>query len=273
MVSNTIQCGFESHPGHGVGGVQHHDGMHPWSLRLKAAELLAKGSTLSEVSRELGVERSTIRGWREGPVKARIGDCPRCDGAALEASAYSALLGYYLGDGCVSQARGYHSLRVSCDARLPGIIRDVTDLLDRTRPRGRVFHVAAPGTVVVHSNWKHWPCLFPQHGPGRKHERPITLQPWQAGLVEAHPWAFLRGLFHSDGCRTANWATRTVAGEQRRHDYPRCEFVNASDDILALCAWALDLVGVGHRRPRRRAIAVSRRDDVRRLDEEIGPKR
>ena len=27
--------------------------------------------------------------------------------------------------------------------------------------------------------WKHWPCLFPQHGPGRKHERKIRLEAWQ----------------------------------------------------------------------------------------------
>ena len=47
--------------------------------------------------------------------------------------------------------------------------------------------------------------------------------------------------------------------------------VNASDDIPALGARALDLVGVRHRRPRRRVIAVSRPDDVRRLDEATGP--
>jgi hypothetical protein len=25
--------------------------------------------------------------------------------------------------------------------------------------------------------------LFPQHGPGKKHERPTELEPWQCGLV------------------------------------------------------------------------------------------
>jgi hypothetical protein len=74
-------------------------------------------------------------------------------------------------------------------------------------------------------SWKHWPCLFPQHGPGRKHERPILLEDWQREIVERHPGDFLRGLFHSDGCRTRNWATRVVAGERRRYDYPRWEFV------------------------------------------------
>ena len=69
------------------------------------------------------------------------------------------------------------------------------------------------GVVVVQrSRWKHWPCLFPQHGPGRKHERPIVLEDWQRTIVEAHPGPFLRGLFHSDGCRAKNWTRKIVAG-------------------------------------------------------------
>jgi hypothetical protein len=36
--------------------------------------------------------------------------------------------------------------------------------------------------------------VFPQHGPGRKHERPIRLEPWQELIVAAHPKAMVRGL-------------------------------------------------------------------------------
>jgi hypothetical protein len=43
-------------------------------------------------------------------------------------------------------------------------------------------------------------CHFPQAGPGKKHERPIVLEPWQAAIVEAEPWRFLRGCIRSDGC-------------------------------------------------------------------------
>ena len=103
-------------------------------------------------------------------------------------------------------------------------------------------------------SWKHWPCLFPQHGPGRKPgssgwdearvepERPIVLEEWQREIVEEHPADFLRGLFHSDGSRVRNWTTRMVAGERKRYDYPRWQFTNESDDIRGLCGWALDLV-------------------------------
>ncbi|WP_245916451.1 hypothetical protein [Nocardioides gansuensis] len=139
-------------------------------------------------------------------------------------------------------------------------------------PTGKVFHVRGQGATVLQSNWKHWPCLLPQHGPGRKHERPIILEPWQREVVEAFPADFLRGPFHSDGCRVDNWATRVVRGERRRYDYGRWQFVNASDDIRRLCAWALDLLEIPWRRSGDRVISVSRREAVARLDELIGLK-
>jgi hypothetical protein len=276
MVSNTIQCEFESHPGHtpgAVGGHPHDGGMYSLDVRHRALDLLGAGESLSSVSRAMGVARSTLRDWRATPMpRTPYSECPVCGHAPLDRIAYAALLGFYLGDGCVSAHARYFSLRVSCDARLPAIIEDVCDVLHRVHPARTVFRVPAPGAVVVQSHWKHWPCLFPQHGPGRKHERPIVLQDWQRLIVEEHPGGFLRGLFHSDGSRTRNWATRVVAGAKKRYDYPRWEFVNRSDDILGLCTWALDLCDIAWRRPRINAIAVSRHDDVRRLDALIGPK-
>ena len=129
-----------------------------------------------------------------------------------------------------------------------------------------------PGCLVITVSWKHWPCLFPQHGPGRKHERPIALVDWQRAIVEQHPDAFLRGLFHSDGSRTRNWASRRVAGEVKRYEYPRWEFANRSTDIIDLCCWALELAGVAFRVRQVDRVAVSRREAVARLDELIGPK-
>jgi hypothetical protein len=40
------------------------------------------------------------------------------------------------------------------------------------------------GCVDVSMHPKHWPCLFPQHGPGRKHNRRIALEPWQRAIVD-----------------------------------------------------------------------------------------
>jgi hypothetical protein len=63
-----------------------------------------------------------------------------------------------------------------------------------------------------------------------------------------------------------------VAGVPKRYDYPRWEFVNMSEDIIGLCTNALDRAGIAWRRPRETCVAVSRRDDVRRLDDLIGLK-
>ena len=79
---------------------------------------------------------------------------------------------------------------------------------------------------------EHWPDLFPQMGPGRKHERPIVLAPWQREIVDAHPWPFVRGLIHSDGCRTVNrFKTRLPSGRVAEYAYPRYFFSNLSADI------------------------------------------
>jgi len=243
--------------------------MYPVNVRRTALARLAAGESVSSVSRRLGLSRSTVRVWRTNGPEARRPECPRCDAASVDSMAYVALLGFYLGDGAISRARGCHVLRISCDGKYPAIIDDVRDLMRAVRPGGRVFHVRAPGVVVVQSNWVHWPCLFPQHGPGRKHERQILLESWQYELVRANPAAFLRGLFHSDGARVANWARSRVG---KRYNYPRWQFSNRSEDIHGLCQSALDLVGVGWKRSGRWTTSVSTRDGVARLDALIGLK-
>jgi hypothetical protein len=146
------------------------------------------------------------------------------------------------------------------------------DLMRQVKPKSRPHTRGVPGCTVITVSWKHWPCLFPQHGPGRKHERALEMADWQSAIVEEHPADFLRGLFHSDGCRVNNWATRMVAGEKRRYDYPRWQFVNESADIMRWCGEALDLVGIPWRRSNRKTLSVSTRAGVARLDELIGLK-
>ena len=45
---------------------------------------------------------------------------------------------------------------------------------------------------------------LPHHGAGPKHLRPTELQPRQRRLSPRFPRELLRGLIHSDGCRTIN---------------------------------------------------------------------
>jgi hypothetical protein len=113
---------------------------------------------------------------------------------------------------------------------------------------------------------KSWPCLFPQHGRGKKHERSIVLAPWQLALVSQRPDLLLRGLLHSDGCRFVN----TGRGGWR---HPRYAFANASCDIRAIFCAACDLLGFHWTASGGRTIYVSRMDDVALLDLFVGPKR
>ena len=96
-----------------------------------------------------------------------------------------------------------------------------------------------------------------------KHERAITLRPWQRSLIRSEPELFLRGLIHSDGCRAIN------TGTNWRH--PRYSFSNRSADILGIFTWGCDLVGL-HWTEAPHTIYVSRKADVARMDEFIGPK-
>ncbi len=227
---------------------------------------------MSACARLTGVSRATVRAWRDHEVAPRVLECPRCGGDELCPQGYAALLGYYLGDGCVSRASRCFTLRITCDAAYPAIIEDVGRLVSALHPAAATHLVTAPGCVVVQKGWTHWPCLFPQHGPGPKHGRPIVLEDWQRVIVEAHPAAFLRGLFHSDGSRVDNRVHRPVAGQMKHYVYPRWQFTNYSADIRELCCWALDLVGVAWRQSNRHHISVSTRAGVARLDALIGLK-
>lgn len=248
--------------------------MHPVEVRRRALDLLATGRSLNSVSNQLGVSRAALREWRDrGPEpRTRSARCCVCDGGKPDEAGYSTLLGYYLGDGCISKARRTYSLRVSCDRTYPGIIADVGDAIALVHPGAGICHVQGPGVVVVQNCWNHWPCVFPQHGPGRKHERLLVLADWQREIVTAHPAELLRGLFNSDGCRSANWATRPVAGVTKRYDYPRWQFVNHSSDIRQWCCDALDLLEIPWRQSSWTTISVSRREGVAKLDALIGPK-
>jgi hypothetical protein len=138
--------------------------------------------------------------------------------------------------------------------------------IGRVRKSSEVAIIAQAGCVAVQSYWNHWPCLFPQHGPGVKHRRTIRLEEWQLGITGRYPKQLLRGLIHSDGCRVIN---RVV---NRKYAYSRYMFTNTSADILQIFRDACDSTGVNHRNMNSRTISVARRADVAALDAFIGPK-
>jgi hypothetical protein len=248
--------------------------MYDERVRRVALGAMAVGESLSAISHRLGVNRATLRSWRDGPAPTSDPTaCPRCSNGELPQGPYAHLLGLYLGDGCLSKLKkDVYSLRIACDRAYPRLIDEAEQAIAAVYPARPVHRVRAVGCVSVVSYWKHWPCLFPQHGSGPKHLRRIELADWQAEIVAACPELFLRGLFNSDGCRVANWATRVVGGEVKRYEYPRYMFSNESADIMLLCQWVLGLLGIPWRMPRRNALSVARREAVARLDEFVGPK-
>jgi hypothetical protein len=114
-----------------------------------------------------------------------------------------------------------------------------------------------------------WPCFFAQHGSGRKHDRPIALDPWQKAHVDAAPGSFLRGLIHSDGWR----GTNRVVSKGKAYEYPRYQFSNRSDDIRRLFTDACDALGIEWRQWTRYHVSVAQRASVALLDRYVGPKR
>jgi hypothetical protein len=195
----------------------------------------------------------------------------------MDERSYAYLLGLYLGDGHIVSKRREHRVCISCCDTWPGLIDAAADSLKAVMPNAAVSRRQRPGCYGVTAYGQHWTCLFPQHGPGKKHDRRIELHGWQQEIVDAHPWELVRGLVHSDGCRVTNWTTRVVAGgERRRYEYPRYFFTNTSVDIIGLYTGTLDRLGVAwtHLRQSRRAqtISVARRPAVALMDRHVGPK-
>lgn len=183
---------------------------------------------------------------------------------------YTYVLGLYLGDGCLSAARRTYRLRITLDTAYPGIIEQCCQAVGAVMPGRAVSRVARRDRAVDVSCYSNdWPELLPQHGPGRKHERPIELTDWQRALVTAHPQAFIRGLYHSDGCYVMN-PTRAPSG--RLYEYDRYFFSNTSDDLRNLFCWACSLIGVEARRSNARNVSVARRASVAILNEFLAPK-
>lgn len=252
--------------------------VHPQTTVDSVRRLLAAGVPVREVARLTALPLSTLRHWRSGDRRSdsssrRVVTCPRCTTTPLDEAAYAYLLGCYLGDGHITSGRrGEQSLSIFCADDWPGIRGEVTAALRAVMSSSSVCRVQRQGCAEVKSYSTHWICLFPQHGPGRKHERPIVLEKWQERLVARHSAMLVRGLVHSDGCRSINRIRGATAGGTVVYAYPRYFFSNRSRHILHIYCSALDRLGIAWRRSGPNVVSVARRQAVRRLDEIVGPK-
>jgi hypothetical protein len=230
--------------------------------------LIAAGVNDRAIARQTGIPRCTVRDWRCRPqLRSRTSGGSPCvhDFSRLPAKSYAYLLGLYLGDGCISRHPRAWRLRIVLDDKYPGIIERCRQAIDAVMPGQRAATRRCPKNCTEVSLYsKHWPCLLPQHGPGRKHLRPIRLEPWQEELVSVATEEFIRGLIDSDGCR--------VVANDRGVASIRYHFSNRSDDIRGLFCAALDQLGIPWTRPSKYQVAVYRKAATVRLDEFVGPK-
>jgi hypothetical protein len=236
-----------------------------------ALQLIAAGVNDCEISRRLGIPRTTVRDWRRPRYVPRPTrpDCLRCWRASrpvrFDAADYAELLGLYLGDGHISVLPRTQRLRLFLDARYARIVDEAEALLARVFPGSRVGRLLRHnGAMVIlcvyHS---HLTCLFPQHGPGKKHDREIALERWQEDLVLASPWSFTKGCIRSDGCVFIN---RTG-----KYEYLSYCFDNRSQDIRELFTAVCRFAGL-QPRPAGRSVRIYRRASVALMMEHVGLK-
>jgi hypothetical protein len=234
-----------------------------------ALALADEGLLARDISLQLGLPRRTVCDWIVGdvPHSARPGTCARCLGQhdleSLTAD-YVYLLGLYLGDGCLSRhPRDVYKLRIILDSKYPGIIHNAVSAVSGVSGRAGVLE-RSDNCVEVYSFWRSWICLFPQHGPGKKHERPIALTAWQQKLVNRWPAMLVRGLIQSDGCRFQNTG--------RNWSSPRYSFKNHSADLHRIFRDGCERLGLRWTASDKYTTYVSRKADVAILDGFVGPK-
>ena len=234
--------------------------------------LIERGVSDCEIARRTPVSRSTVFRWRHlGPPKAGRE-------SALERPqnerAYAYLLGMYLGDGWVGRVARSWTLKVALDASYPGIVRECASAMAAVASRRITALLRQKGSVVLlGSCGAEWANLFPQHGPGKKHERKIELVAWQLLITRQYTREFIRGLIHSDGSRCMNrFSVKLPSGRVGRYAYPRYFFTNYSDDIRRIFCEHCDLLGIRWSQSNPRNISISHRTSLALLDSFVGPK-
>lgn len=246
--------------------------MRTLAERRQVNKWLARGASDYAIAGITGIPRGTVQRWRTHPLSGPRTSGRRGPWRPPDPAAYAYLLGLYLGDGCLG--RNGSPLMIALDARYPKIVSAAEAAIEATVP-GIATHRYRPieNLVRVVASSPVWRDAFPQHGVGRKHERPIELVDWQREITTSRPRELLRGLIHSDGCRTMNrFKTKLPSGRVAAYEYPRYFFSNLSEDIRRIFCEHCEVLGIRWTQSNSRNISISHRKSVALMDEFIGPK-
>lgn len=233
--------------------------------------LKAQGKNHCEIARELGISRGTVRDIcnRDYALPNRMSlQEEELNTAKFKNAEYAYLLGMYLGDGCLSEHPRTWKYRIACCTFYPEIIQEIVDKLALVLPGNKSGIANKKGNCCeVYLYNSKLPELFPT-GLGRKHERKVSLEPWQQEVVEEFPGPLLRGLWQADGC----------AFRQKGTERLLYEFINKSKDVIALTEEALQRLGIGYTKRFRKqgeaeVLAVRRIPEVAKMFDIIGEKK
>ena len=246
--------------------------MRTLAERRQVNKWLARGASDYAIADITGVPRGTVQHWRRYPNRGPQGPGRPSPWRPPDPATYAYLLGLYLGDGCLNPKGS--ELMIALDARYPGIVSEAEEAVQRTVPGVSLRrYMSKEGVIRVLAATIIWREAFPQHGRGRKHKRRIELATWQREITAVFPRELLRGLIHSDGCRTMNrFRTKLPSGRVAPYEYPRYFFSNLSGDIRRIFCEHCELLGIRWAQSNPRNISVSHRDSVALMDEFIGPK-
>jgi hypothetical protein len=242
--------------------------------RQTVAALVNAGESDAQIARRLGIPRRTINQWRNRREPTGSRRLPPADWRPPDDATYSYLLGLYLGDGYVASSHRAPFLQVYLDAQYSGIVQEAAQAIARTVPGIAVhrYRRRDKQITILQASSRLWPAVFPQHGKGKKHERPIVLTDWQLAITHQYPRELIRGLIHSDGCRTVNRFCVDLP-VRRQYEYVRYFFSNLSADIRQIFVAHCQMLGIRCTQSNHRNISVSHRHSVAVLESFVGPKR
>jgi hypothetical protein len=244
--------------------------MRTLAERRQVNKWLARGASDYAIAGITGIPRGTVQHWRRYPNRGPRKSTRRRPWRPPDARSYAYLLGLYLGDGCLAPKGS--QLMIALDARYPAIVSEAEAVIAATVPGVTVRRYQPKENCVrVLASTPVWRAAFPQHGRGRKHERLIELVDWQREITAAFPRELLRGLIHSDGCRTTNrFKTQLPSGRVATYEYSRYFFSNLSDDIRRIFCEHCELLGIRWTQSNPRNISISHRKSVGLMDALLG---